>query len=348
MDKAKTRQMSEGQTQFGYLENGGAQGQAQSSPKTAAETIGPPKSVGEYVSEEDYNKQAGMISRQLELNKKSTDAYAGMLQIYQGNTDPEAVRMYEQAQAGYNRNLKLQSELRGMMDTLQGNRDYSAQAEETEKSDKFFGTDVDAARDFAEKAIKLTDENNKEYAAIMTVDWVPENRNGELLLVPKYTYSDILEGEHNHVISIALAGLLIKTDGRKYLLHTHPKSSFYEGDVRKQDVPDLFSGTPYNLFDMGDASIPTLAGADWYELPQIINNVLQNATLRSIGVSGYDGIYLCSPNGKLYYYEGTGEGEYQANTKDELENKIYNNPVAGEFPKIYGYKDYDTGTIYPD
>ena len=149
--------------------------------------------------------------------------------------------------------------MQNMMDTLQGNRDYSAQAKETEKSDKFFGTDVDAARDFAEKAIKLTDENNKEYAAIMTVDWVPENRNGELLLVPKYTYSDILEGEHNHVISIALAGLLIKTDGRKYLLHTHPDSE--NSDKGTRGEPDIFSGTPYNLFDMGDASIPTLAGA---------------------------------------------------------------------------------------
>ena len=33
-----------------------------------------------------------------------------------------------------------------MMDTLQSNRDYSAQAEEAKKSEKYFDTDVDAAR----------------------------------------------------------------------------------------------------------------------------------------------------------------------------------------------------------
>jgi len=45
-----------------------------------------------------------------------------MLQMYQGNTDPEAVRKYEMAQAGYKRNMELQSELQEIMDMLQSNR----------------------------------------------------------------------------------------------------------------------------------------------------------------------------------------------------------------------------------
>jgi hypothetical protein len=286
----------------------------------------------------------------MEASEKFIDEFARTLQLYQGNMDPEAVRMYEQAQAGYNRNLELQSELQKMMETLQSNRDYSAQAEEIEQSGRqLYETDIDAARAFADEAMDLMDKHNKECAAIMTIEWVPENRNGEIYMVPKYTYSAVIEGEHNNVIEIALKGLLIQTDGSKYLLHSHPDGEYSDGRV---ELTDVFSGAPNNILDPGDANIPTVAGSDWFEAPNILNSlpiplyqIIKNAV--GLSISGYDGIYLAAPTGYLYYYEGIGTGFYQTSNKDDFRNDKKNFEKANDFPKTTGSWNVDTGVFTP-
>ena len=182
----------------------------------------------------------------------------------------------------------------------------------------------------------------------MTEVQVPVYRDGKTQMVPKYKYSDIASGEINTVVNNALTGLVTPSQGKKYLLHTHPDNTGY--------VQDYFSGLPNDLLNMGDASIPTLAGSQWYQLPQLLNGiltgaesagnplvsaalqVLQNVTGKQL--SGYDGIYLASPNGYLTLYQG----------KDDESGKLVgaakpaNAPIQGvTIPETKGRWDDKTG-----
>ena len=119
--------------------------------------------------------------------------------------------------------------------------------------------------------------------------------------------------------------------------------------------PDTFSGTPYNLLDMGDASIPTLIGNNWYNLPQIINLGSKFVSAGNFkNIKGYDGIYLCAPEGTLYLYSGSGDKQPYANDKKSLQ-AFQKTPIKSDFPKSSvqwndetntskpGYWDYTTG-----
>jgi peptidoglycan hydrolase-like protein with peptidoglycan-binding domain len=212
-----------------------------------------------------------------------------------------------------------------------------------------FDTPEDAAQDFAQKAMPLTDRNNREYAAVMTTVQVPEYRDGGLQMVTKYKYGDIVQGEINNVINVALTGLFDHTDGKKYLLHTHPDNTDYD--------PDHFSGLP-NPLEMiknkdlkdvpvlGDASVPTLAGSKWYQLPQLLNNLpiplVQMLTGKSI--QGYDGIYLAAPTGELYLYQGFGnDGQTLASDYASLQGL---EKVEGvDLPKTERHWQGDTGNF---
>ena len=189
----------------------------------------------------------------------------------------------------------------------------------------------------------------------MTLEWVPENRNGKIYMAPLYSYGEVMEGERDNVVNIALAGLKIQTEGKKYLLHTHPDyviPNAIPSEV-KYSGKDYFSGSPYNPFDFGDASIPTLAGADWFELPNLLNAWLplfyKDAEDNGLTIQGYDGIYLCSPEGNLYFYEGTGFGDYQTFFKNDYTDtdKRARFRKTDDFPKTAGTWDIDANTFIP-
>ena len=215
-----------------------------------------------------------------------------------------------------------------------------------------FDTPEAAAEDFAKRAMPLTDKTSHEYAAVMTEVMVPEYKDGKMQMVPKYKYGDIMAGEIDNVVGTAALGLLAPTDGKKYLLHTHPDNDGY--------VQDYFSGLPYDISKPGDASIPTFAGSQWYQAPEFLNNILTNIegmgnpianaalqVLKNITgkqLSGYDGIYLASPNGFLTLYQGAN-GEYgQLWDSNQDKSKLQKNPVTGvEVPKTKGKWDHTIG-----
>ena len=132
----------------------------------------------------------------------------------------------------------------------------------------------------------------------------------------------------------ALAGLGAKTEGQKYLLHTHPNNIYSKQG--KTDEQDYFSGTPNDLFNTGDASIPTLLG---------IKSIFDKAKFLGQPLGGYNGIYLASPAGKLYYYAGYGLGKYYGNTYDEVRDRskmlVAN---TSDFPQSKVQWSYDTNT----
>ncbi len=108
----------------------------------------------------------------------------------------------------------------------------------------------------------------------MTMVQVLEHKGGKMQIVPKYKYGAIVSGKTANVIDNALVGLFTQSTGKKYLLHTHPDVVMpSEG---KHYDPDHFSGLPYSPLKLGDASIPTLAGSKWYQLPQILNKTFTN------------------------------------------------------------------------
>ena len=150
---------------------------------------------------------------------------------------------------------------------------------------------------------------------------VPVYRDGKTQMVPKYKYSDIASGEINTVVNNALTGLVTPSQGKKYLLHTHPDNTGY--------VQDYFSGLPNDLFKMGDASIPTLLGTD------SMNNI---KVFGQPVLSGYNGIYLAAPSGKLYYYNGTG------NVRDKKGRDVTKGLA---FPQSKVRWDYTTNTYTP-
>lgn len=215
---------------------------------------------------------------------------------------------------------------------------------------ELFDSAEEAAADFAKRAMPLTDNTAHEYSAIMTEVQVPEYRDGQMQMVPKYKYGDITSGELNNVVNNALAGLMTPSEGKKYLLHTHPDNPPYD--------PDHFSGLPYNPFNSGDASIPTLAGSQWYQLPQLLNNVLTNiegmgnpvtnAVLQALQnvtgkqLSGYDGIYLAAPTGKLYLYEGAGDNTNKLTDAKQKEGKP-ESVLENGLPKTKGKWNNNTG-----
>jgi peptidoglycan hydrolase-like protein with peptidoglycan-binding domain len=213
-----------------------------------------------------------------------------------------------------------------------------------------FNSSEEAAADFAKRAMPLTDKTGHEYSAVMTTVQVPEYKDGKMQMKTKYKYGTIVSGKAANVIDNALVGLFAPSGGKKYLLHTHPNNTGY--------VQDYFSGLPNDLLNMGDASIPTLAGSKSYQLPKILNTtftniagmgnpvtsailrILQDATGRRI-LRGYDGIYLASPNGNLYLYQG----------EDNESGKLWENhptkpikPIKGmTIPRTKGNWDDQTG-----
>ncbi len=193
----------------------------------------------------------------------------------------------------------------------------------------------------------------------MTTVQVPVLENGQWTTKIKYKYGDIVEGEHNNVVNHAVRGLLDQTDGEKYLLHTHPNSiytNYNNTGTTYVDQPDLFSGLPFliepanpnippNKESFGDVSIPTIAGQ--YGLPFILNTLPMFAAITKLAtgetLAGYDGIYLASPTGKLYLYQGLGDDQYQANTYDRLQDKS-KFWVSDNFPQSKVQWDTTTNT----
>ena len=207
----------------------------------------------------------------------------------------------------------------------------------SQKEFALFDSPEECARDFAEKAMPMTDQTNKEYSAVMTTVQVPVFENGQWTTKPKYKYGEISAREHNNVVLNALAGLGAKTEGQKYLLHTHPNSIYTNYDNKGKtyvDQPDYFSGAPNDLFNTGDASIPSLLG---------IKSVFDKAKFLGQPLSGYNGIYLVSPTGKLFFYEGFGQGQYYANNDQELKN-TGNLKVIDNFPQSKVQWDTTTNT----
>lgn len=63
-------------------------------------------------------------------------------------------------------------------------------------------------------------------------------------------------------------------------------------------------------------------------------------------LSSYNGIYLASPTGKLFFYEGFGQGQYYANNDQELKN-TGNLKVIDNFPQSKVQWDTTTNTYKP-
>ena len=146
-----------------------------------------------------------------------------------------------------------------------------------------FNTKEEAVRDFAKHAIPLTDQTNKEHAAVI------RERNGN------YYYTKIEQGFHMTVWPTALKYAAIK--GEKYFVHTHPNHGARDAKGCDRDNTP-FSGNPGSrkLKDAGDAYV--------------------------VDVLGYDGIYLVTAMGNAYLYEGVGipkpKNNTYANSKSEL------------------------------
>ncbi len=148
---------------------------------------------------------------------------------------------------------------------------------DSKKADKVktFKSLQEAVENFAKYAIPMTDETNKEHAAVLI------NKDN------KYYYTKIERGFHNTVWPTALKHIFCKKE--KYFLHTHPNSG--RKDLRGKNTDNNpFSGVPGSrkLSDAGDAYV--------------------------VDVLGYDGIFLVSAKGNAYLYRGVGITMPQKNT----------------------------------
>ena len=126
-----------------------------------------------------------------------------------------------------------------------------------------------------------------------------------------YYNSDIYEGVHNTVWKFAVQNSYHPTGREEYLLHTHPNCECH--------INNEFSGKPGSL-EPGDAFV--------------------------VDILGYDGIYLASPNGFIYLYEGTSDNsdltDNYANNVTELEALL---PVAVGTPAKNKYDS--SGKLIP-
>ena len=315
--------------------------------------------------------QLADLYKQYAQAKDHTDKLQTLSDDYQKQADENAVKLPDMAQkvrfglakqdeydalVNHVKALRSQADSsRGLAENFQVDRDnYKKgmdQLIEAQKGGGLFDSAEECARHFAETAMPMTDQTNKEYSAVMTTVQVPVYENGKWTTKPKYKYGDIVEGEHGKVINNAIAGLLAKTDGEKYLLHTHPNSIYSNYNNSGQtyvDQPDLFSGLPFlvdpfnpnippNKESFGDVSVPTILGN--LGLPLL-------SKIAGVNLKGYDGIYLASPTGKLFLYQGLGDDNYHAYTYEGLQNKK-NLMVSDNFLQSKVQWDSTTNTYKP-
>lgn len=250
---------------------------------------------------------------------------------------------------------KQADDLRKKSDDLKQHMDSLA-AKQTRgmlQESELFNSPEAAAADFAKRAMPLTDNTSHEYSAVMTEVRVPEYKDGKMQMVPKYKYGAIKAGKIDNVVDNALTGLLTPSEGKKYLLHTHPNSTDYESDnfsglpnPAEKIVHDSNDGYNWDKIEpLGDASIPTLAGTKWYSLLNILTNVARMNTGVDF-IKGYDGIYLAAPSGNLYYYTGLGSDKYQGNSYKDLRNQN-KFKVPENLTKSKGKWDSGTQTYRP-
>jgi len=130
---------------------------------------------------------------------------------------------------------------------------------------KMFNTKEEALKDFASKAIPMTDAVNREHAAILIKE---KNR---------YYYTKIERGFQYTVWPTALKYLYIRKE--KFFMHTHPNHGWADSKGNLKDN-NPFSGVPGSrkITDAGDAFV--------------------------VDILGYKGIYLVSAMGNVYLYEG--------------------------------------------
>ena len=182
-----------------------------------------------------------------------------------------------------------------------------------------YNSEMDAVRTVAPEMRELTDRDNREYAVFITVSGRRTKVAGERVGVGRYLTSRLYRGRVNNVVRLTILQALsnfiprfLLRRPRKVLVHTHPDTQGYLGNV--------FSGDPQRWWVFGDTSVPTL--------------------LR------YESIYLIAPNGNLYKYEGKGTGEARANTLKQLRELP---PAETGWPKatVRYLKDAGTGEYYP-
>ena len=164
-----------------------------------------------------------------------------------------------------------------------------------------FNTKKEAIADFAKHAIPMTDETNREHAAVL------REKSGN------YYYTKIEKGFHLTVWPTALKYAALNEN--KYFLHTHPNHGVRDARGRARDT-NPFSGVPGSrkLSNAGDAYV--------------------------VDVLGYDGIYLVSAMGNVYLYEGVGVAKPEDNTYANSKRELYGlKPIMKGMPQSkYCYK----------
>ena len=198
----------------------------------------------------------------------------------------------------------------------------------------------------------LTDKTGHEYSAVMTEVQVPVYRDGKTQMVPKYKYGDITAGENGRCGEQRACGTAgAQQEGKSICC------------IRIQIVLTMnliiFREYLYCLMTKGRILLgihlsPTVLGK--YGLPFVLNTIpemlvntgnpalqlLQNAA--GINLSGYNGIYLAAPSGKLYYYAGLGSENYHGNTYEDL-RKADNFDTFVDVPKAKGKWDSSSKRI---
>ncbi len=164
-----------------------------------------------------------------------------------------------------------------------------------------FETKEEAVKYFAQKAIPLTDDKNKEHAAVIF-----KAKDG-------YYCTKIEKGFHTTVWPTALKYACFKKE--KYFLHTHPNHGRVDSKGKAKDN-NPFSGVPGSrkIKDAGDAYV--------------------------VDVLGYDGIYLASAMGNAYLYEGANVQTEKSNTfaRSKKELNLLEPVITGLEKSKYCYK----------